>query len=68
MVKQLHPVKLAESHAWKTTGMVNKYVAIEQVIQHCLLCCLPYERFSNTVIYEGKALAIQQVITFIPDT
>lgn len=68
MVKQPNPVKVAESHAWKTIGMVNKYVVIEIVIQHSLLYCLPYDRFSNIVIYEGQALTIQQVITFIPDT
>lgn len=34
MVKQPNPVKVAESGAWKTIGMVNKYVVIELVIQH----------------------------------
>ena len=48
--------------------MVNKYVVIELVIQYSLLYCLPYDRFSNIMIYEGQALTIQQVITFIPDT
>lgn len=44
--------------------MVNKYVVIELVIQYRFLCCLPYD----IVIYEGQALTIQRVITFIPDT
>lgn len=68
MIKQLNPVKVAESHAWKTIGMVNKYVVIQLVIQYTFLYCLPYDRFSNIVIYEGQALTIQQVLTFIPDT
>lgn len=37
MLKQPNPVKVAESHAWKTIGMVNNYVVIELVTQYSLV-------------------------------
>lgn len=67
VVKQLNPVQIEDSHTWKTIGMVSKYVAIELVIQYSFLCCLPYDRFGNHVIYERQAWTIQQVIVFILD-
>lgn len=68
MVEQVNPVEVAEANSWKIIRVVNKYVVIQLVIQYCLLYCLPYDRFSNIVIYEGQALSIQQVTTFLPDT
>jgi len=59
MFKQQNLVKVAESLAWKTIGMVNKYVVIKLIMQYNLFCCLPYERCCNIVIYEGQELAIQ---------
>lgn len=64
---KLNPVHIEDSHTGKTIGMVNKYVANGLVIQHSFLCCLPYDRFGNHMIYERQVRTIQQVIVFILD-